>query len=77
MTVKFSKHAVQRLNERFANTAAHLVQIIEAGLFRGWASPLPNSRWSVDGMIGHRRVRIVVTDIRRGVITVVTAYWVA
>jgi len=76
MNVKFSKHAVQRLRERFPRAIVSLVQIIERGLFNGWASPLPNEQWSLEGTIGHRPVRVVVADAKGGVVTVITAYWV-
>lgn len=77
MNVRFSKHAVRRISERFSDSVIRLAGIIEEGLQHEWASPLPNSRWCLNGMIGTRPVRVVITNEQCGVVTVVTAYWVA
>ena len=74
MTVKFSKHAIQRISERFADCAAELAAIIEVGLLHEWASPEPGSRWVLCGAIGHRRVSVVVSNERCGIVTVITAF---
>lgn len=75
MSVKFSKHAIQRISERFANSAIQLAGVIEAGLLKEWASPSRESRWCLSGKIGHRTVCVVATNENYGLVTVVTAYW--
>lgn len=75
MTVTFSRHALERLEQRFSGTTRRLVQIIEAELTNPRNIPLSGSRRVVEGRIGTQPVRVVLDENARDVFTVVTAMW--
>lgn len=76
MNVRFSKHAILRLAQRFNGHAAHLAEILERGIFEKGARSAHSLRWSVDGVINAKPVRVVFVEEGLGEFTILTAMWI-
>ncbi len=75
MEVRFTKHAIQRLKQRFPTTIDQLIRILDQGLrTQNWIFVQDHSR-AIDGTIHGRPVRVVFMKGLLGGVTVITAMW--
>lgn len=75
MEVRFTKHAIRRLKQRFPTTIDQLIRILDHGLrTQSWISVHDDSQ-AIDGTIYGRPVRVVFMKGLLGGVTVITAMW--
>ena len=74
MRIRFSKHALERIVERFPGVLDALTRIIERALCDRRATGR-HVRREVEGVIDGRRVRVVLVGKLTSVLTVITAMW--
>ena len=75
MDVRFSRHAIQRLKERFTGVMSSVTSVIELGIREQYTNPAPSVRREIEGFVRGRPVRVVVAREATGVFKVVTAMW--
>jgi hypothetical protein len=75
MDVRFSRHAVQRLRERFRGDIDQLIAVVVRGIFEKGAEPAPAARWAVVGLIKGKPVKVVFVEEVIGEFRIVTAMW--
>ena len=77
MTVKFSKHALQRNRERFAHAVHDVVDVMEQGIRGGWAKRTRGTRFEMIGSIDGRPMKVVYVQNGAEDFVVITATWVS
>jgi hypothetical protein len=76
MTIKFSRHAVERLQERFSGRMARLTKVIESGLCQKRAVLTAKGYWCLDGVVNGMPVRVICAEPHTNEFVVITAMWV-
>ena len=73
--MRFTRHAAERLTQRFGGSVEGLIEVVERGIYEKGAEPAPESCWKVEGFVEGRPARVVYSEPALGEIKIVTVMW--
>ena len=75
MNIRFTKHALKRIRERFAFCIEELVKVIDHALSQNSWIYAEGQRKAIEGSVRGNRIRVIYQIGLLGQVTIVTVMW--